>query len=272
MYPLYSQLLCDLHLKWWRWQLHFHFPFCFLSPFSSTSSLLSLEIGLSDVPFAWLVWQILAWTLLMCSVVVPRGCVGEVMHQVTDGRCRNWSNNLKREKFQDSNAIAFLKIKQHLFCSFMSAWSVTASPPLKNCWFWSFSCSFKQKELKQSDKATLQVQLNSEGALLLQSVATYWLWSAQSPMHGKWLLFFFFSLATHVIRLLLVCLDSDATLFVHSCVQLASELCLSTDRYSFLCTVLSLGWCNEFKKKIKDLKWSLLPCVLFSSIYFMLMD
>lgn len=131
MYPLYSQLLCDLHLKWWRWQLHFHFPFCFLSPFSSTSSLLSLEIDLSDLPFAWLVWQILAWTLLMCSVVVPRGCVGEVMHQVKDGRCRNWSNNLKREKFQDSNAIAFLKIKQHLFCSFMSAWSVTASPPLK---------------------------------------------------------------------------------------------------------------------------------------------
>lgn len=65
-------------------------------------------------------------------------------------------------------------------------------PTTKNCWFWSFSCSFKQKELKQSDKATLQVQLNSEGALLLQSVATYWLWSAQSPMHGKWLLFFFF--------------------------------------------------------------------------------
>lgn len=64
----------------------------------------------------------------------------------------------------------------------------------------------------QSDKATLQVQLNSEGALLLQPVAPCWLRSARPPYARTTvtLFFLFFPfLATHVIRLLLVLIQTQ---------------------------------------------------------------
>lgn len=112
------------------------FPFFF---FSILLHVITAQSGVWSPICHLLLWQILAWTLSMCSVDFPRGCVGEVT-QATDRRCRNWSNNLKRlDNFKDSNTIlAFLIIEQHLFCSFMSAWNVTASPPLKDGGFGLF--------------------------------------------------------------------------------------------------------------------------------------
>lgn len=86
------------------------------------------------------------------------------------------------------------------------------------------------------------------------------------PPHARTTVTLFFPfLATHVIRLLLVLIQTQGYSF--TLVYRLLQSCLSTDRYSFLCTVLSLGWCNEFKKTIKDLKWPVLPSVaLFPSI------
>lgn len=108
-----------------------------------------------------------------------------------------------------------------------------------------------------------KVQLNSEGALLFQPVEAYWLRCAQ-PLCTK---------KNKTVTLLLLCyilpplfcLNSDATSLPLSHVQLASELCLSSQTGTlFICTVPSLGWCNDFKKTINDIwKSSEVSCMCF---------
>lgn len=100
-----------------------------------------------------------------------------------------------------------------------------------------------------------KVQLNSEGALLFQPVEAYWLRCAQPLCTKRWLLFF----SPLVLSSLRWSVLIQMRHFFLSRVQLASELCLSSDRYSFICTVLSLGWCNDLKKDNKRyIKLSLL--------------
>lgn len=105
-----------------------------------------------------------------------------------------------------------------------------------------------------------KVQLNSEGALLFQPVEAYWLRCAQPPMHEKD--GYSSSLVLYPPSVGLSWFRYDISFFL-SRVQLASELCLSSDRYSFICTVLSLGWCNDFKKTIKDIWNESLGALLF---------
>ncbi len=106
------------------------------------------------------------------------------------------------------------------------------------CGFYFFLNMLKGNEWGSQIKLLYtKVQLNSEGALLFQPAEAYWLRCAQPLCTKRWLLFF-----SCVILPPLVCLNSDATfLCLFSHVQLASELCLSSDRYSSICTVLSLG-------------------------------
>lgn len=197
--------------------------------------------------YSW--WQILPWPSSMCSEVVPRGCEGQVTHQASEWKCWHWSSNLERwENFKHHHGIFGNKaLLLHYVCL-----ECHCRHTSKRCWFWSFSCSFTQQEWKHSQikllykcNWTQREHCCCSSHLLVEE--------CPAPYARKTVTLFFFFLATHVIRLLLVCLDSDAALFFHSCVPLASELCLSTDRYSFLCTVLSLGWCNEFKKTIKEI-------------------
>lgn len=109
--------------------------------------------------------------------------------------------------------------------------------------------SLKDNEWKwtgQSDKATLhQSAIELRGSTVVSASRGLLVDVCPTPMHEMVLLLFYC-----VILPLLVCLNSDATFsFFLSRVQLASELWLSSDRYSFICTVLSLGWCNDFKRQ-----------------------
>lgn len=91
--------------------------------------------------------------------------------------------------------------------------------------------------MRQSDKATLhQSAIELRGSTVVSASRGLLVVVCPTPMHEKMVILLLYSC---VIVPPLVCLNSDATFLYR--VQLASELCLSTDRYSFICTVLSLG-------------------------------
>lgn len=88
----------------------------------------------------------------------------------------------------------------------------------------------------QSDKATLhQSAIELRGSTVVSASRGVLVEVCPTAMHEKLVTL----LSTCVILPQLVCLTSDATFL--SRVQLASELSLSSDRYSFICTVPSLG-------------------------------
>lgn len=91
----------------------------------------------------------------------------------------------------------------------------------------------------QSDKATLhQSAIELRGSTVVSASRGLLVEVCPTPMHDKMVILLLFSC---VILPPLDCLNSDGTSFFLSRVQLASELCLSSDRYSLICTVLSLG-------------------------------
>lgn len=81
-----------------------------------------------------------------------------------------------------------------------------------------------------------KVQLKAEGALLFQPVGAYWLQCARPRCMKRWLFFF-----SCVILPPFICLNSNAAFLSFSFMYGLLQSGMSSDRYSLICTVISLG-------------------------------